>query len=98
MINDFFITETLFLVTLISLTRIEAARVVQDCISEEDVLKFNTVFKDGLTSHDLQTLFYSVSNLQQLNNVDKTGICKQASTAFEKSKLIVSRFVNHNFD
>lgn len=67
-----------------------AARTIYSHLSVSDFDRLNKVFADGLKSNDLQSIYYSALNLNQLSESDKNSACNRLLSVHSESKLNVS--------
>lgn len=68
----------------------QAARTINSHLSGSDLERLNKVFVDGIKSNDLQAVYYSALNLQQLSSDEKTSTCSRLLNLHAESKLNVS--------
>lgn len=68
----------------------DAIRTINDHISDADQQRLNNVFSDGIRSNDLQSIYYSSLNANDLTTDEKSTICNRLITLHTESKLNVS--------
>lgn len=68
----------------------DALRAIDNHLSSEDTARLNQVFKDGIKSNDLQSIYFSSLNLKDLSVQEKTDVCNKLDSLHGDSKLNVS--------
>lgn len=68
----------------------EAARTINSHLSGTDLERLDKVFADGISSNDLQSVYYSALNLKTLSEADKASTCSRLLSLHAESKLNVS--------
>jgi len=71
-------------------TLINATRTVDSFLSNQDHQRLQQIFRDGLKSNDLQSIFYSIVNSKSIPAEEKTSLCKKIAAVYAESKLNVS--------
>ncbi|XP_034478103.1 dolichyl-diphosphooligosaccharide--protein glycosyltransferase subunit 2 [Drosophila innubila] len=64
-----------------------SARTVDSHLGPKDLTRLQKVFVDGLSSNDLQAIFFSSQNIETTDAATKEAICKKIVTLHEESKL-----------
>lgn len=72
----------------------DALRAIDNHLSSDDTVRLNQVFKDGIKSNDLQSIYFSSLNLKDLSAQEKTDICSKLISMHGESKLNVSLSIN----
>lgn len=68
-------------------TLCSATRSVDNFLSKSDHQRLQKIFADGLKSNDLQTIYYSVINSQNIPADSKANLCKKLAGYHKESKL-----------
>ncbi|XP_053962532.1 dolichyl-diphosphooligosaccharide--protein glycosyltransferase subunit 2 [Anastrepha ludens] len=63
------------------------ARTVPGHLGQNDLHRLERVFADGLTSNDLQSIYYSTLNIQMNDAKESTKLCSKIRTLHQESKL-----------
>lgn len=63
------------------------ARTVQDYLGQRDIRRLHKVFNDGLKLNDLQAVYYSSLNIQNLDTKASVDLCSKLHSLYEDSKL-----------
>lgn len=68
----------------------EAANTINSHLSASDRERLNQVFVEGLKTNDLQAIYFSALNLDQLTSEEKSSVCTRIILLHSESKLNVS--------
>ncbi|XP_017837258.1 dolichyl-diphosphooligosaccharide--protein glycosyltransferase subunit 2 [Drosophila busckii] len=63
------------------------ARTVDSHLGTKDLSRLQKVFVDGLSSNDLQAVYYASLNIETTDAATKENLCKKIQTLHEESKL-----------
>lgn len=73
------------------------ARTVDSHLGPKDLTRLQKVFVDGLSSNDLQAIFFSSLNIETTDAATKETLCKKIVTLHAESKLNVSSLYPYCF-
>lgn len=62
-------------------------RVIDDHLSDADLQRLQSVFQDGLTSSDIQTVYYGAVNTKTIDAPAKKATCEHITKLYKESKL-----------
>ncbi|KAH8369612.1 hypothetical protein KR093_000295 [Drosophila rubida] len=84
----FFTTTALTLLCVLCATAgTWSARTVDSHLGPKDLTRLQKVFVDGLSSNDLQAIFFASQNIETTDVTTKETLCKKILTLHEESKL-----------
>ncbi|XP_055917463.1 dolichyl-diphosphooligosaccharide--protein glycosyltransferase subunit 2 [Eupeodes corollae] len=64
-----------------------ALQTVSSHLSSSDLSRLQKVFIDGLSSNDLQSIYYSTVNVETTNESQKAALCQKIHATYQDSKL-----------
>lgn len=68
----------------------DALRAIDNHLTSDDSVRLQQVFIDGFKSNDLQSIYYSALNSDNLSANEKTEVCSRLVDLHGESKLNVS--------
>lgn len=68
----------------------DTLRGIDNHLTNEDNVRLQQVFADGIKSNDLQAIYFSALNLNDLSATDKNEACQRLVNLHTESKLNVS--------